>query len=81
MNDILKGELGFPGFVMTDWYALHAGFEASLAGLDMVMPDSSDEWGGNLTTSVLNGSLPEWRIDDQATRYVIVMIPIIVKPC
>ena len=25
-------------------------------------------WGPNLTTSVLNGSVPEWRLDDMATR-------------
>ena len=25
-------------------------------------------WGGNLTVAVLNGTVPEWRIDDMATR-------------
>lgn len=25
-------------------------------------------WGPNLTTAVLNGSVPEWRLDDMATR-------------
>lgn len=38
MNNILKGELGFQGFVMSDWSAQHAGVSSALAGLDMTMP-------------------------------------------
>lgn len=53
--------------MVTDWGALHAGYHAALAGLDMVMP-SSGLWGDNLTLSVTNGSLPEARVDDMVTR-------------
>lgn len=38
MNYLLKGELGFQGFVMSDWAAQHAGVSTALAGLDMAMP-------------------------------------------
>jgi len=38
MNYLLKGELGFQGFVMSDWAAQHAGVSTALAGLDMTMP-------------------------------------------
>jgi beta-glucosidase len=74
LNYILKGELGFQGFVMSDWSAQHAGVATALAGLDMTMPgdtgfDTSDSyWGPNLTIAVLNGTVPEWRLDDMATR-------------
>ncbi|KAI9692272.1 MAG: hypothetical protein M1822_006502 [Bathelium mastoideum] len=74
LNYLLKGELGFQGFVLTDWGAHHSGVSSALAGLDMSMPgdttfDSGHAyWGGNLTISVLNGSIPEWRLDDMATR-------------
>jgi beta-glucosidase len=74
MNYLLKGELGFQGFVMSDWQAQHTGVSSSLAGLDMTMPgDTSFDtgvsyWGTNLTVAVLNGTIPEWRIDDMATR-------------
>lgn len=74
LNGILKGELGFQGFVMSDWSAQHAGVATALAGLDMTMPgdegfDSGNAfWGANLTIAVLNGTVPEWRIDDMATR-------------
>ncbi|KAF2665030.1 hypothetical protein BT63DRAFT_434521 [Microthyrium microscopicum] len=74
MNGILKGELGFQGFVMSDWAAQHAGVATTLAGLDMTMPgDTAFDsgvayWGGNLTLSVINGTVPEWRLDDMVTR-------------
>ena len=74
MNYLLKNELGFQGFVMSDWGAQHGGIATALAGLDMSMPgDTSFSsglsfWGGNLTISVLNGTVPEWRIDDMAIR-------------
>jgi beta-glucosidase-like glycosyl hydrolase len=37
LNNILKDELGFQGFVMSDWQAQHAGVSTALAGLDMSM--------------------------------------------
>nr|VWO95455.1 tRNA dimethylallyltransferase (EC [Ganoderma boninense] len=38
MNGILKGELGFQGYVMSDWYATHSTAPAINGGLDMTMP-------------------------------------------
>lgn len=37
-NYILKGELGFQGFIMSDWEAQHSGVSNALAGMDMAMP-------------------------------------------
>ncbi|EWC46548.1 hypothetical protein DRE_04271 [Drechslerella stenobrocha 248] len=74
INGILKNEMGFPGFVLSDWQAQHGGVAPALAGLDMSMPGDQDftsgnaYWGGNLTVAVLNGSVPIWRVDDMATR-------------
>lgn len=70
LNGILKEELGFQGFVVSDWYAQHSGVASALAGLDMAMPDAGVFWGGNLTASVNNGSVPLTRIDDMATRII-----------
>lgn len=75
-NKLLKGELGFQGFILSDWQAQHAGVSATLAGLDMSMPGDtvfgtgSSYWGGNLTISVTNGTVPEWRVDDMAVRII-----------
>ena len=74
LNNLLKGELGFQGFVMSDWQAQHTGVASALAGLDMTMPGDTvfnsgySFWGSNLTLAVLNGTVPEWRVDDMATR-------------
>lgn len=74
LNKLLKGELGFQGFIMSDWGAHHSGVGSTLAGLDMSMPGDValgspyTFWGTNLTVSVLNGTVPEWRVDDMAVR-------------
>ena len=74
INGILKGEMGFPGFVMSDWQAQHSGASSAAAGLDMTMPGDTlfntgrSYWGTNLTLAVVNGTVAEWRIDDMAVR-------------
>ena len=75
LNGILKDELAFQGYVVSDWGATHAGVDAIQAGLDMNMPGGisflapePSFWGGNLTTAVQNGSLPESRVDDMILR-------------
>ncbi|KAI6855986.1 putative beta-glucosidase [Hortaea werneckii] len=68
MNGLLKGELGFQGFVVSDWYAVHTGKAANEAGLDMVMPSSSFLTPESLAEAVNNGSVSAERLTDQATR-------------
>ncbi|KAL8935612.1 MAG: hypothetical protein Q9216_005338 [Gyalolechia sp. 2 TL-2023] len=76
LNYLLKGELDFQGFVLSDWQAQHSGVGSALAGMDMSMPgdvlffSGSSYWGTNLTVAILNGTIPEWRLDDMATRIV-----------
>lgn len=67
MNGILKTELGFEGFVVSDWQAQQSGVSSANAGLDIVMPDRG-YWGKNLTEAVTNGSVALTRIDDMAAR-------------
>lgn len=67
LNGILKEEIGFQGFVVSDWTAQHSGVASAYSGLDMAMPGSSF-WGPNLSQAVSNGSLPSWRLDDMVTR-------------
>ncbi|OXV10510.1 hypothetical protein Egran_01729 [Elaphomyces granulatus] len=58
LNKLLKSELDFQGFVTSDWWAQQSGVGTALAGLDMTMAGDT----------VLNGTVPEWRIDDMAVR-------------
>jgi beta-glucosidase len=73
-NHLLKNELGFQGFIMSDWQAQHSGLGTALAGLDMTMPGDTlfdtgrTYWGTNMTIAILNGTMPQWRLDDMAVR-------------
>ncbi|KAK7952278.1 beta-glucosidase [Apiospora aurea] len=68
-NYLLKEELGFQGFVVSDWGAQHSGVASALAGMDMVMPNSG-LWGNTLVEAVRNGSVPQVRLDDMAVRII-----------
>ncbi|KAJ8129143.1 hypothetical protein O1611_g4491 [Lasiodiplodia mahajangana] len=77
LNGLLKDEMGFSGFVMSDWLAQRGGVSSALAGLDMTMPgdglfwaNGESLWGPELTKSVLNGSVPLDRLNDMVTRIV-----------
>lgn len=67
LNGVLKTELGFEGFVISDWDAQTSGVASANAGLDLVMPDGGF-WGGNLTQAVNNGSVSVGRLNDMVTR-------------
>ncbi|KAJ7069487.1 glycoside hydrolase family 3 protein [Mycena amicta] len=75
LSGILKGELGFQGYSRDlDWGATHSTTPAVVSGLDMTMPGSpapgsnSSFFGSLLIAAVQNGTVPETRIDDMATR-------------
>ncbi|KAL2173936.1 glycoside hydrolase family 3 protein [Thermothelomyces heterothallicus CBS 202.75] len=77
LNGILKDEMGFQGFVMSDWLAQRSGVASALAGLDMTMPGDGAKWasgesfwGPELSRAVLNGSIPVDRLNDMVTRIV-----------
>ncbi|KAF4549949.1 Glycosyl hydrolase family 3 C-terminal domain-containing protein 4 [Elsinoe fawcettii] len=77
LNGVLKDELGFQGFVQSDWLAQRSGVASALAGLDMTMPgdgltwtNGESLWGKELTKSVLNGTVPVERVDDMVLRIV-----------
>lgn len=82
-NYLLKGELGFKGFIMSDWGAQHTTLGSALSGLDMAMPGDGGPlpyrawWGGALTEAVLRGDVPQWRLDDMAMRIMVTYFRII----
>ncbi|EIW57100.1 uncharacterized protein TRAVEDRAFT_170943 [Trametes versicolor FP-101664 SS1] len=73
LNELLKKQAGFQGYVMSDWGAHHSTL-AAVAGLDMSMPgditslSGTTWWGANLTAFVQNGTIAESRVDDMAER-------------
>ncbi|KAJ4319111.1 hypothetical protein N0V94_004071 [Neodidymelliopsis sp. IMI 364377] len=77
-NGLLKTELGFQGYIMSDWGAVHSGVASIEAGLDMNMPGGLGSYGqafgvpsffgGNVTLAVNNGTLDVARVDDMIVR-------------
>ena len=66
LNDILKGDWGFQGFVMSDWWATHSTTAAALAGLDQEQPDN--QFFSALPQAVASGQVPQSRLDDMVHR-------------
>ncbi|MGW2228245.1 beta-glucosidase [Streptomyces formicae] len=66
LTDILRGELGFEGFVTSDWGATHS-TAALQAGLDMQMWDGS-HFGEPLKKAITDGSLPVAALDTAVSR-------------
>jgi beta-glucosidase len=71
LNEVLKKDWGFKGWVMSDWGATHSTVPAANAGLDQesgIPFDVSDYFGGPLKEAVLNGWVPQARLDDMVRR-------------
>jgi beta-glucosidase len=67
LNEVLKGDWGFKGFVMSDWGATHSTAAAAQSGLDQEMPGSA--WfGDNLKLAVQAGQVPLAQLDDMVRR-------------
>lgn len=78
LQDILKGEWGFKGLVMSDWGATHNTMEAATNGLDLEMLpiDSLGNYylGQPLLDSIKAGKLDAKVIDDKVKRILYVMV-------
>ncbi|KQY00327.1 MULTISPECIES: glycoside hydrolase family 3 C-terminal domain-containing protein [Massilia] len=73
LNEVLKKDWGFKGYVMSDWGATHSTVQAANNGLDRQSGqefDKSPYFGGALDEAVKNGYVSEARLDDMATRIV-----------
>jgi beta-glucosidase len=83
LTDVLKGRLGFQGFVVGDWNAQEqipgctkaSCASAYLAGIDMLM--APDEWKAlfeNTLAQARSGEIPMTRIDDAVRRILRVKV-------
>ena len=71
LRDILHGEWGYDGLVMSDWTATHATEAAAQAALDLAMPGPASlygPWGDALVEAVGKGAVDEALIDDKVIR-------------
>jgi beta-glucosidase len=72
LNDVLKGDIGFEGFVLSDWYATESSVPSALGGLDQEQPYGyyfDGIWAQeSLAQALANGDMPVSRLDDMAHR-------------
>ncbi len=68
LTDILRGEWGFDGYVMSDWGAVNDRVEALKAGMDLEMPASSGINDALIVKAVRDGSLDENVVDQACER-------------
>lgn len=77
IKDILKGEWGYKGFIMSDWGAVHSTVPTALNGLDLEMPGGKNNFLGDpLLAAVKAGTVPEAEIDDKVRRLLRVLLPV-----
>ncbi|WP_129786352.1 glycoside hydrolase family 3 C-terminal domain-containing protein [Promicromonospora panici] len=69
-TDILRGEWGFDGLVMSDWGAVHDRIAGIRAGLDLEMPAGGDGRVKEIVAAVKSGALDLADVDRSATRVV-----------
>lgn len=67
-NEIVKGEWGYDGVLMSDWFATKTAGPAANGGLDLVMPGPDGPWGDALLAAVASCEVSEAVIDDHLVR-------------
>jgi beta-glucosidase len=70
-NEVVKGEWGYDGLIMSDWYATRTAAPAAAGGLDLVMPGPDGPWGDALVAAVRAGEVAEAAIDDHLRRLLL----------
>jgi beta-glucosidase len=68
LADILKGEWGYDGVVISDWGAVHATAAAANGGTDLEMPGPPRWFGDKLVAAVKAGEVAEAQVGDAALR-------------
>src|SRR5882724_4968761 len=67
-TDVLKGEWGFDGILMSDWTSTYDGVEAANSGLDLEMPSGKFMNKQTLLRAVQEGQVSAATIDDKVRR-------------
>ena len=71
LRDVLHGEWGYDGLVMSDWIAARSTEGTASAALDLAMPGPASRygpWGDALVEAVRKGKVDEALIDDKVLR-------------
>ena len=66
LNDVLKHDWNFPGYVLSDWWATHSTATAANNGLDQEQPNQ--QFFSSLGNAVSSGQVPQSRLDNMVHR-------------
>ena len=67
LTDVLKKSWKYPGWIMSDWGAVHSTVPTALAGFDQEMPNGR-YLGDGLKTAIEKGQVPVARLNDMVHR-------------
>jgi beta-glucosidase len=67
LNQVLKKEWGFQGWVVSDWFGTHSSVKAANAGLDQEQPNGR-YFSSALKKAVESGEVPMARLNDMVRR-------------
>jgi beta-glucosidase len=73
IDEVLIGEWGFDGFVISDWWSVKSTVETGLHGVDLEMPGPRKYLGSRLAQAVHDGTVPEEAVDAKLRRLLGVM--------
>ncbi len=73
LTDVLRGEWGFDGTVMTDWGAMHDRVKSLLAGLDLEMPGDTAVCRKWIRDGLADDTLPMQRLNE-AVKNVLTLV-------
>lgn len=68
LQEILRDEWGFEGFVISDWFGTQSTGASAIAGLDLEMPGPVRHYGEKLVDAVESGAVSSEVIDARAGR-------------
>ncbi len=68
LQDVLRDEWGFEGYVISDWWGTKSTAPSANAGLDLEMPGPGVFFGDALLKAVRNGEVAEATIDNKVRR-------------
>jgi beta-glucosidase len=68
LNQVLKKDFKFKGFVLSDWGATHSTVKSALNGLDQEMPGDENYFNAPLKKAVEDGQVPTARLNDMVHR-------------
>lgn len=79
LNQVLKRDWGYEGWVMSDWGAVHSTVKAAMAGLDQASGQELDRalyFDAPFREALAAGEIPQARLDDMVRRFLIGLIDV-----